>query len=458
MINNNRNYKFSDYSKNQKYGPYRKQKTLLLLQRIFIALLFSACTLGLVLTVSIIGKSVTQKDRPLFELGKETTEAVAQTIDSVPTPTPAPTPTPRELLPENELADAYWGELVECENPVEYEHVPVHGLYLNAAVRLDENIELANNSLVDAFVIDLKEAEGVYFNSTNEFAHSLGYVYNAYNLEEVCERCHENNIRVIGRIVCFKDPTLAERYPDRAIADANGNPLFFTTEGSKAFANPYDSRNWDYLIDLALEAIDMGVDEIQFDYVRFPTGSTTSGADPYYGAEGTVPTKADAVNRFLQTARIRIQDTLGIPVSGDIFGIAVTSSLDGQILGQDWGTVGFTGVDSVCPMIYPSHYALGTVLNSVEYDCPDRYPYDIMLNALLLGSDYYLRPGYAEVRPYIQCFTAYYLGEGHYLEHSYETVDIQIYALQRAGLNEWILWNALCLYPEGNYDGETHEL
>lgn len=454
MINSNRNYKFSDLNN----GPRRKQNILKLLQRVFISLLFIASTLALVLTISIIGKSVTQKDKPLFEFGHETEVTTLLSIESISTPTPAPTPTPRELLPQNDLADAYWGELVECENPVEYEHVPVHGLYLNAAVRLEENIELANNSMVDAFVIDLKEAEGVYFNSSNEFAHSLGYVYSGYNLQEVCDRCHENNIRVIGRIVCFKDPTLAERCPDRAIADEAGNPLFFTTEGNKAFANPYDSRNWDYLIDLAIEAIGMGVDEIQFDYVRFPTGNTTTGASPYYGEEGTVPTKADAVNRFLQTARIRIQDTMGVPVSGDIFGIAVTSSLDGQLLGQDWGTVGFTGVDSLCPMIYPSHYALGTVLNSVEYDCPDRYPYDIMLNALLLGSDYYLRPGYSEVRPYIQCFTAYYLGEGHYLEHSYETVDIQIYALQRAGLSEWILWNALCIYPEGNYDGETHEL
>lgn len=458
MINSNRNYKFSEFNKNQKYGPNRKQKTLLLLQRIFISLLFCSATLGLVLIVSIIGKATTQKDRPLFEFGHKNTEATIQSIETVPTPTITPTPAPRELLPDNPLADSYWGPLEEVDNPIEIEHVPVHGLYLNAAVRLNENIELANNSEVDSFVIDLKEAEGVYFNSSNELANEIGYVYSAYNLEDVCATCHENGIRVIGRIVCFKDPTLANRYPDRAICDQNGNALQFYTEGSNAFANPYDSRNWDYLIDLALEAIDKGVDEIQFDYVRFPTGGTVSGADPYYGPEGTVPERLDAVNRFLQTARIRIQDTLGVPVSGDIFGIAVTSSLDGKILGQDWATVGFTGVDSLCPMIYPSHYALGTVMNNVTYDCPDKYPYDIMLNACLLGSDYYMRPGYSTVRPYIQCFTAYYLGEGNYLEHSYETVDIQIYALNRAGLDEWILWNALCLYPEGNYDGATHEL
>ena len=106
-------------------------------------------------------------------------------------------------------------------------------------------------------------------------------------------------------------------------------------------------------------------------------------------------------------------------------------------------------------MIYPSRYALGTRMNGITFDSPDLYPYEVMLNALLIGSEYYIQPNYCTVRPYIQAFTAYYIGEGNYREYDYEAINDQIRAIQDAGLDEWILWNALVLYPEGNYGGNN---
>ena len=264
----------------------------------------------------------------------------------------------------------------------------------------------------------------------------------------------KDNIYLVARIVTFKDPALAEKFPDRAICDENGTPLKFSSEGNKYFASPYDTRNWDYVIDLALEAIDLGVDEIQFDYIRFPTGSSASGASPYYGGdEDSVPQRFEVIDRFLQTARRRIQDPTGVPVSADIFGISVSSKLDGYIMGQDWATVGLTQVDSVCPMLYPSHYALGTILNGHELEFPDKEPYDVVYNALLIGSQYHNLDGYSTVRPYLQAFTAYYIGEGRYGVYDYEMINEQIRGLQDAGLSEFILWNAAGEYPEGKYGG-----
>ena len=193
---------------------------------------------------------------------------------------------------------------------------------------------------------------------------------------------HDNNILVIGRIVCFKDPDLASQMPEYSIKDAAGNSLYFKNEGSNAFANPYDSRTWDYNISLALEAVQAGIDEIQFDYVRFPTGGTTTGESPYFGDPATTPTKAEVINRFLQTARIRIQDEYGVPVNADVFGIILSSSSDGASLGQDWATIGLTGVDSLCPMLYPSHYALNTILNGSTFEKPDYKPYEVLFAAL----------------------------------------------------------------------------
>lgn len=453
MINDNKKYDFNEYKRNEKKDTDRSKRRLRRLQTTFVSLAGTVVALGLILLGGILVKKAS--GQPVFKINETVTKPSIATIGSVATPTPTVPFTVADYLPDNPLADAFWGDLVPAEDPVPYEHFEVHGLYLHRVVNLEQCIELANNSEVNAFVIDLKEAEGIYYNTSNETAQEIGYLYNYYNLEEVVQTCHDNGVYVIGRIVCFKDPRLASTYPDRAICDSTGNPLYFTTEGSEAFANPYDERNWDYLIELAEEAISMGVDEIQFDYVRFPTGGTTSGADPYFGAEGTVPTRSDCINRFLQTARTRIQDTYGIPVSADIFGIAVTSSLDGEILGQDWATVGFTGIDSLCPMIYPSHYALGTRMNGITFDAPDLCPYEVMLNALLIGSEYHDQPNYCTVRPYLQAFTASYIGEGNYMVYDYEAINDQIRALQDAGLSEWILWNATVEYPEGNYGGNN---
>ena len=162
-----------------------------------------------------------------------------------------------------------------------------------------------------------------------------------------------------------------------------------------------------------------------------------------------------AIDRFLQTARRRIQDTTGTPVSADIFGIAVSSPLDGEILGQDWSNIGFTGVDSLCPMIYPSHYALGTMMNGHVHEFPDKAPYQVMFDALSIGSQYHTRPGYSTVRPYCQAFTASYIGAGNYMVYDYTAINDQIRAIEDTGLSEFILWNAGGEYPSGQYGGNN---
>ena len=362
-----------------------------------------------------------------------------------------------ESLPDNPTADEYWGELIHAPRAIAHERLNVHGIYMNTGLNLEEELDLISRTELNAVVINLKEGDGVYFNSQNELANSVGgnYMRLSVDLPEIIRQCHERGVWVIGRIVCFKDPMLAEAYPERALRDANGTVLHFNTESRMAFLDPYNSDNWDYCIDLALEAIEMGVDEIQFDYVRFPTGSTMEGTVPTYREAEGIPTTYDAINRFLQTARIRIQDTYGVPVSGDVFGISLTSRNDGELIGQDWPTIGFTGVDSICPMVYPSHYALGTTLNGVEFPTPDTHPYEVMYNALAVGREFHEQEGYAVVRPYVQAFTASYIGEGNYMVYDYEAINDQICALQDAGLDEFILWSPNPNYPEGQYSGNA---
>lgn len=411
----------------------------------------TAAALALALMTGLISKAVNRTDT----VSESDADVIsASDIEAVATATPTPQIiNVTENLETDQIVEDYFGPLPELTQYTECEHVVTRAIYIGAACNLENNLELCDNSELNAVVIDLKESTGVYFDSTNELAWDAGYVTNAYNLSDVVEECHEHDVRVIGRIVCFKDPTMAEQMPDRAICDEDGNVLYFTNEGDKAFMSPYNTDNWDYLIDLALEAIGRGVDEIQFDYIRFPTGDSTTGAEPYFGEEGTVPTKVQCINRFLQTARRRIQDTYGVPVSCDTFGIAFISTIDGDILGQDTATIGLTGCDSMCPMIYPSHYALGTILNGHTYETPDTEPYgvtyDTLINSMPLRSD----PNYCLIRPYLQAFTASYLGSGKYISYGYDEINAEIAACQDAGVAEFVLWDPDYSYEEGLYGG-----
>ena len=448
MINHDRRYDTSDFLRRERGGYTGKR--IETLQKLFVMLGVTSVVLGLVFLGMLIGRKRTEEN-----LATETGNniGIARLDGTFDTTTATEPYVITEYLEDSEAALAMWGPLEPAANPVPYEHFPVRGIYLGPASNLEECFELAENSEINSFVIDLKEQDGVLFDTTNELALATSTVYGYYNLGEVVQQCHDQGIRVIGRIVCFKDPNLANAYPERAIRDSAGNVLAFNSEGGRAFLDPYNADNWEYLIQLAEEAIGRGVDEIQFDYIRFPTGSTASGTEPYFGLEGTVPEKTEAINRFVRTARVRIQDTLGVPMSADVFGIILTSSYDGQNLGQDWMTIGLAGEDSVCPMIYPSHYALGTMIGGITFDKPDLYPYDMMIASLSAGSSAWYQEGYCTVRPYVQAFTAYYLGEGNYLEYDYDAINAQIRAIQDMRLDEYILWNATVIYPEGNYGG-----
>ena len=365
----------------------------------------------------------------------------------------------RAALPEDPLSEAFFGPLPEPAQVVGYRHNDLRALYLGAAANISQTIELSRTTPINAAVIDLKESDGIKYKSKVPLALESNSVRPAFNLPSVVEQLHGAGIKVIGRIVCFKDPMLAEARPDLAIQDEQGNPLLYKLEGRKPFVSPYNQTVWQYNVDVAKEAIALGVDEIQFDYVRFPTGGTTSGAAPYFGPAGTVPSKVQAINRFIQFARIQIQDELAVPLGIDVFATIIISKSDGERIGQDWSTLGLLGIDRVSPMIYPSHYAnsstnhytgngQGQLINGRLYEKPDFFPYDVMYGTLVTGQKAAGQPGYAiTVMPYLQAFTASYLPDGYYMRYDAAAIREQIRAIEDAGYREWVCWNSRAVYP-----------
>lgn len=336
-------------------------------------------------------------------------------------------------LPEPVIDDVFTltsPPLVQVENPKIVKHNELRALYIGAAANLDANIEIANNSDVNAFVVDVKESSGLYFASTNELAIEIGAGKATYNIQTLISKAKDNNIKLIARIVCFKDHKLAAARPDLCIKDKDGNNLLYPREGNNAFVNPYNTEIWKYIVDIAKEAIALGFDEIQFDYVRFPVCNPTIRKAEYFGPVGTVPTKIQCINRFLEYAKIEIQDKLGVPLSADIFGSVMIYKLDGELIGQEWASLGHIGLDVLSPMIYPSHYADGTIINGIKFANPDADTYKF-LKAVYAQEKNSEEEGFSIQRPYIQGY-----------DYTQAQVFGQIDALAETGITEYIYWNA----------------
>ncbi|TYQ16547.1 UNVERIFIED_CONTAM: hypothetical protein Cloal_3094 [Acetivibrio alkalicellulosi] len=323
--------------------------------------------------------------------------------------------------------------------------VTVRGLYLTAStagVRLQHYIDLANTTEINAYVIDIKNEYGtVGYNSNVPLAKEIGAVERKYDIDKVTKELRENDIYAIGRIVVFKDPILAQNKPEYAIRNKDGGLYVFNKVN---WVNPYNREAWQYAIDLAREALDRGFNEIQFDYIRFPDGRRSDMVFDHKDDRESYK----VINDFLAYAR---QELHGEILSGDVFAIICESPEDREGIGQYFEHIG-ENLDYISPMIYPSHYALGQIINGVRFPKPDLDPYGVVLNTLLRAKARYEKvEGHTPiVRPFLQDFTATWIGQGNWQRYGAEQARQQIQAVYDAGYEEWLFWD-----PMNNYSVEA---
>lgn len=329
----------------------------------------------------------------------------------------------------------------------------VKGIYVTGpkagSAGMEDLIRLVDETELNAMVIDVKNDEGnVTFRLTNEeITHNIpvldqivqmqaGVRY-IRDIQALMQELKEHNIYTIARIVCFKDPCLAAAQPELALTKPDGKPV--TDANGLAWVNPYRQEVWEYLTELAEMAADLGFDEIQYDYVRFPVGTDANAAD--YGVDMEAYPKRQAIQDFLSYAGDRLHEK-GCVVTADVFGTIIGSETDVQSVGQDYMALGQT-VDAISPMVYPSHYANGVFGLKV----PDANPYETV-SAAMQGSVEELQEipeaERAVVRPWLQAFTATWV-PGH-ISYNGTQIREQIQAVYDAGYEEWILWNATNRY------------
>lgn len=328
--------------------------------------------------------------------------------------------------------------------------VPIKGIYVTAhsagGSRMESLLKLVDDTELNSMVIDVKDDNGYITYPTTtpellEIGTTKKYISDITGLMNTLKK-HE--IYPIARIVVFKDTVLSVKRPELSFLQPDGT--IWKNGRGESFVNPYRQEVWEYNVALAKEAAKLGFKEIQFDYVRFPEGFENRADTLTFNKKEQ--SRVDAVAGFVKYAREQLEP-LGVRVSVDIFGYAASVPA-AEGIGQDFVKIS-NDVHVISPMIYPSHYSTGWF----NQKTPDRSPYETIKGAMddtheKLSTTGELKP---IIRPWIQDFTASWLGKGNYVKYGKAEVEAQIKALLDSGVTEYLLWNAGNKYSPGvNYE------
>ncbi len=357
---------------------------------------------------------------------------------------PTSSPTPTIAIPEGEVI--WMADYVDKRTPVE-----AKGVYLSPEVTKDsaymtELLHYLDTTELNAVVMDVKADSGaIVYAMDNDTAKEIGALRNIVNIPQVVKTLKEHGVYVIARLVAFKDPILAKARPDLTFYNKDGSKFYDTS--NSAWVSPYKQEVWEYLASIGVSCAEIGFDEINYDYMRFPTDGV---ANIDWGPASAEKTKTEAITEGIKylCETLRMHD---VYVSADVYGIVISSKLDAAAVGQDYKEMS-RYLDYICPMIYPSHYGFGYA--GIQY--PDKEPAKIIKMALNSSNKRIAEiPDYqhkAICRPWLQDFTASYLGSKNgverYLVYDAEVLRIQMEATYESGLTDWLLWNAGGYYTE----------
>ena len=342
---------------------------------------------------------------------------------------------------------------------IDYPEDGVKGIYLTGhsagGARLADLTKLLNDTELNAMVIDVKDDFGDMtfdLKSDNPLIkeNTQNYVSDP---AQMMKHMEEHQIYPIARVVVFKDTRLAEARPELSFTHEDGS--VWKNGRGESFVNPFSQEVWEYNVEIAKQAAKMGFKEIQFDYVRFPEGFETRSDELKYTYGGyqekgldDIQQRVEAVTDFVKYAKKELEP-YGVDVSVDIFGYSATVP-EAPGIGQNFSKIS-ENVDVISSMIYPSHW--GSYFGIAK---PDLEPYKLVSEYMKVENDVLGKLDTPpQSRPWLQDFTASYLGAGNYREYGPAEIEAQIKALKEAGVNEFLLWDAGNTYTRGvNYDLE----
>lgn len=317
------------------------------------------------------------------------------------------------------------------------ERQDVKAIYFNPNISdtqedIDRLVNLINTTEANAMVIDIKE-ELIFYDSNVEFFEDAGTISPTFDLTGLLATLEENNIYSIARLVVFKDSIVAEKYPELAVQNEVTGEVWRDMNGV-AWVNPMLHVLWDANAELAVEAANLGFDEIQYDYVRFPTDGDLSTMD--FGLEYNEENRVLAISKFLEQSKQALLPT-GAKLSADVFGFTMLVP-DDLGIGQDVTELA-PHVDYLSPMVYPSHFPNGSMALDGH---PNDFPYETIEISMRTGRE---QLGSAlQLRPWLQDFDFFDMKP-----YGPEEVRAQIQACEDVGTSGWMLWDPNNIYTVG---------
>lgn len=306
---------------------------------------------------------------------------------------------------------------------------------------VEKMLALCNTTEANAIVVDIKTDDGyLTWQSDIDIVKDLDTDADSdhFDYERLIKYMKDHDIRPIARIVCFKDTFLANASPDHAMEGKGGEP--FIDNSGASWVDQTDEFVWKYLVAIGQETALRGFEEIHFDYIRYPEATSEFNQKD---SEGNPIKRDENIASFLEFAREGL-DPYGVRVASAVFGI-ITSTWEDEPedIGQTWIKI-TPHVDTISPMIYPSHYSTGWY----GYDVPDYEPYGVFHQAMAEAYEKNSAvEGAGKIRPWIQGFTADYMND--FAEYDGKMIADQVLAANEYGIEGFLIWNALNEYdPE----------
>lgn len=331
----------------------------------------------------------------------------------------------------------------------------VRGIYMTSCVAATPSLRYKLVTLIDetelnSVVIDIKSFDGYlsFEPKDEELKKAMGGCF-VSDLQDFIDELHAKNIYVIGRVASFQDALRVKKFPEYAVKKASATSTVWGDHKGIPWIDASARPHWDYLVAIAKESHAIGFDEINFDYIRFPSDGNMK--DIYYPWSGSQK-KSEVMRGFFEYLSSALKPE-GIVISADLFGMTTTNTDDlniGQVL--EYALPYF---DYIAPMVYPSHYPKGFM----GFSDPNSHVYEIVHYSMKTAAERAVASTTVVAMPGARIGTSTpaiyskqvfdkkklrpWLQDNNYpVVYTAEMVRAQIKAAYDSGLDSWLLWNA----------------
>ncbi len=345
----------------------------------------------------------------------------------------------------------------EIPTEIKLENFASKSLYITVAVAsspalVKEYMDIIDRTELNSIIVDLKsdlrdDLGLIYYDSQVPLVKELDTARDIIDMRAILAEAKKRGIYTIARVHIFShDNVLADARPEWAAKDRTTGGVFADYPGPNiryAWLDPWNQNVWDYNIQLSVEAAQMGFDEINFDYIRFP--SLEFSADDKDRLQlskenSTAEERYANIGAMLERAQRAINGA-GSYLSVDVFGYVAWNP--GSLIGQNLQVMG-KHTDYVMPMIYPSHFVPG----ELGFDNPASHPYEMIFASMERGKDQ-VAGTRAVLRPWLQDFTLTWVPENQIVEYGPAEVRAQIKAVTDSNPKlGWALYDSANNYTE----------